>query len=350
MKRQRSGFTLIELLVVIAIIAVLVGLLLPAVQKVREAAARMSCANNLKQLGLALHNYENSLGHFPPGIITNQLDLHLQNGQGSGFDLLLPFIEQDNVERRWNPSVSWADPQNVVATQAVIKLFYCPSNRSEGEVDLQALAQSLGQTLPNPGATDYVFSKGANANLCPQTMQPAIARGVFDVNTRTRIGDIRDGTSNTFALGEAAGNSRIYLARRTYDATAPAIDANGQPVRIDQGWAVGSVANSGMADGGYFYGCVLAVTAERGGFDPPYDEPMNNRLALASIGYDISCDNSETMIGVFDTVSGFRSVHSGGCNFVYCDGSVHFISTAVAAETYRALSTMAGGEIISGDF
>jgi prepilin-type N-terminal cleavage/methylation domain-containing protein/prepilin-type processing-associated H-X9-DG protein len=350
MKDQRRGFTLIELLVVIAIIAVLIGLLLPAVQRVREAASRMSCSNNLKQLGLALHNYENTLGHFPPGIITNQSDLHLQNGQATGFDLLLPFVEQDNVQNQWDRSSSWADPSNFPTTEATIKLFYCPSNRTDGSLDLQGLAQNLGRTLPNPAATDYVFCKGTNANLCPQTLLPASARGPFDVNSRTRFGDIQDGTSNTFAIGEGTGSSRRYQARQTYDATAPATDPSGQLLRIDQGWAVGSVSNSGMATSGYLYGCVLAVTSQRGGFTPPYDEPMNNRLVLASIGYDQSCDNSETTIGVFDTVSGFRSLHSGGCNFVFCDGSVRFINASVPADTYRALSTIAGGEIISGDF
>jgi prepilin-type processing-associated H-X9-DG protein len=270
----------------------------------------------------------------------------LQNGQASGFDLLLPFIEQDNVQALWKRNSSWADPPNLAATQATIKLFYCPSNRTEGSLNLQALAQSLARTLPNPAATDYVLCKGTNANLCPQTMLPFLARGPFDVNSRTRIADIHDGTSNTFALGEGAGDSAVFRARKTYDANSAA-SFKGQQIRIDQGWAMGSVGSGYMADTGYLYGSVLGVTAQRGGFTPPLDEPMNNPLVLATISYDQSCDNSETMVGVYDTVSGFRSVHSGGCNFVFCDGSVHFISAGIEATTYRALSTMAGGEVVN---
>jgi prepilin-type N-terminal cleavage/methylation domain-containing protein/prepilin-type processing-associated H-X9-DG protein len=349
LKCRRTAFTLIELLVVLTIIAVLLGLLLPAIQKVREAAARLTCADNLKQLGLALHNYENSYASFPPGIITNQNDLHLQNGRASGFDLLLPFVEQENLQNLWKPTLAWSDPPNQVATETPLKMFYCPSNRADGNLDLQRLAQSLGRSLPNPAATDYLFCKGSNANLCPQTMLPAVARGAFDVNSLRRIGDILDGTSNTFALGEGAGNHTRYQARQTYDATAPATDANGQLIHIDQGWAVGSVADSSMAANGYLYGTVFGVTAQRGGFTPPFDEPLNNNLVIAAIGYDQSCDNSETTIGVFDTVSGFRSVHSGGCNFAFCDGGVRFIKQSIAAETYQALSTIAGGEIVRVD-
>jgi prepilin-type N-terminal cleavage/methylation domain-containing protein/prepilin-type processing-associated H-X9-DG protein len=350
MLRRRSAFTLIELLVVIAIIAVLVGLLLPAVQKVREAANRMSCQNNLKQMGLALHNYHDVSYKFPPGIITNQNDLHLQNGQGTGFDLLLPFIEQDNLQKLWNPNLSWADGANASASETQVKLFYCPSNRSEANLDLQALAQLLGRALPDPAGIDYLLCKGSNANLCPQTMEPFNGRGVFDVNSRTRIAEIIDGTSNTFAIGEGAGNSPRYQARLAYDATTPALDPSGTPLRIDQGWAVGSVGNTMMASSGYMYGSVLGVTAMRGGFTPAYDEPMNNPLVLAAIGYDQSCDNSETTIGVFDTVSGFRSLHTGGCNFLMCDGSVRFIKETILAATYQALSTRAGGEVVGSDF
>ena len=344
---RRNAFTLIELLVVIAILAVLVGLLLPAVQKVREAGNRIQCTNSLKQLGLALQTYESTYGRFPPGIITNQNDLHLQNGQASGFDLLLPFIEQENVQTLWKRNFSWADAPNFAVTQASIKLFYCASNRAEGSLNLQALAQSLGRPLPNPAATDYLFCKGTNANLCPQTMLPFRARGPFDINSRTRIADIQDGTSNTFALGEGAGNSAVFKARRTYDATTPVASLKGRQIRIDQGWAMGSVGSSDMADNGYLYGSVFGVTAQRGGFAPPLDETMNNPLVLATISYDQSCDNSETTVGIYDTVSGFRSLHSGGCNFVFCDGSVHFISVGIESTTYRALSTMAGGEVVN---
>jgi prepilin-type N-terminal cleavage/methylation domain-containing protein/prepilin-type processing-associated H-X9-DG protein len=346
--RSRSGFTLIELLVVIAIIGILVGLLLPAVQRVREAASRTKCSNNLKQLVLALHHYELAQGSFPPGIITNQMDLHLQNGQGSGFDLLLPYIEQENLQRLWSPGASWADPVNFTASQTQVATFYCPSNRDKGNLPMEALAQALGRPFPDPAGTDYIFNKGTNANLCPQTMLPRAARGPFDVNSRTRMADIRDGTSSTFAIGEGAGNSTVFMSRITYDATTPVLDANNQPIPLDQGWAVGSVGNSNTASSGYLFGCVLGVTAQRGGFTPPYDEPMNNPLLLASIAYDQSCDNSETTIGVFDTVTGFRSLHSGGCNFAFCDGSVRFVNSNIAPDTYRALSTMTGGEVLAG--
>ncbi len=350
MSAQRKAFTLIELLVVIAIIAVLVGLLLSAVQRVRESANRMSCQNNLRQLGLALHNYEGTYHRFPPGLVANRMDDDLLDGRTNGFELLLPFVEQQNLQNLWNPAISWLDPPNAAAAETPLKLFYCQSNRADGNVDMTALATYLKRPLPNLAGTDYLLCKGTNGLLCPMGIIPRPAKGVFDVNSNTQIAAITDGTSNTFAIGEGAGNSPRYLARQFYDSTTPATDSTGGTVRIDQGWAQGAVADSQASASGALYGSVLGVTAQRGGFDPPSDEPMNNPLVMAAIDYNQSCDNSDPTIGMFDTVSGFRSLHSGGCNFAFCDGSVRFVAQTISPDTYRALSTMAGGEPASNDF
>src|SRR5580704_10738303 len=137
-QKQRVGFTLIELLVVIAVIAVLVGLLLPAVQKVREAASRMSCQNNLKQLGLAMHNYHLSQGAFPPGMVCPSSDL--RDAESSGFTFLLPYLEQDNTQRLYHFDEPWWAPDNFQAVETPVKVFFCPSNRNEGAIDLTLIA------------------------------------------------------------------------------------------------------------------------------------------------------------------------------------------------------------------
>src|SRR5215211_8805123 len=136
--RPRAAFTLIELLVVIAIIAVLIGLLLPAVQKVREAANRMKCQNHLKQLGLALHGFHDARGGFPPGMVV--VDGVLEHGEHSAFTLLLPFIEQDNTHRQFSFDRPWYDERNYQASAARVPVFYCPSNRDGGWIDLTAIS------------------------------------------------------------------------------------------------------------------------------------------------------------------------------------------------------------------
>jgi prepilin-type processing-associated H-X9-DG protein/prepilin-type N-terminal cleavage/methylation domain-containing protein len=346
---KRAAMTLVELLVAIAIIGVLIGLLLPAVQKVREAAARASCLNNLKQLGLALHHHHDALGSFPPGYTVRGTD-DLQMGGFGGFIPLLPFLEQDNWIRRWDPNRNWYDPPNNDIVSVEVKVFYCPANRTGGVIDTSFLVPFAGRPLPRVAACDYLLCKGANAALCEMCQVPPTARGVFDVNTRTRLAEITDGTATTFAIGEGAGNNRRFGIRKFYPDTTPAQDLfPGQSSFIDQSWSSGPMATQALHSTGLLGGSCLGVTAERGGQADPFDERMNNSLGLAALDWNNGCTNSGTAPGAMDTISGFRSVHPGGCNFLFCDGSVRFVREAVAPDTYRALSTMAGGEV-PGDF
>jgi prepilin-type processing-associated H-X9-DG protein len=331
--------TLLELLVVIAIIGALIALLLPAVQRAREAAGRAACFNNLRQLGVALHHRHDALGSFPAGFTVKGTD-DLGMGGFGGFVPLLPFLEQDNWFSRWDPSRNWYDPPNAAVVSVEVKVFYCPSNRGGGAIDTSFMVPFAGRPLPNVAACDYLLCKGANAALCEVTQVPFGARGAFDVNTHTRLTDVTDGTSNTFGFG----------IRHYYPDTAPAADLfPGQSPLIDQSWSSGPMATHALHTLGLLGGSWLGVTAQRGGHAQPFDERMNHPLGLAALDCNNGCTNSGTMPGTYDTVSGFRGVHPGGCNFLFCDGSARFVSEAVSADTYRALSTIAGGEVL-GDF
>jgi prepilin-type N-terminal cleavage/methylation domain-containing protein/prepilin-type processing-associated H-X9-DG protein len=368
MTRVRRGFTLIELLVVIAIIAVLIGLLLPAVQKVREAANRMSCQNNLKQISLAVHNYESSFAKFPPARFVpdkTQHDMLFSNPQdNTGFTLILDYVEQSNLHNLFNPQLAWyyypgISPQlpngapNYFAIQQQIKFFFCPSNRGEGQVDITVAWAAFGfppNLSPPCGGVDYMFNKGTNAYLDGSGKGvPGGARGPFDINSVVKITDITDGTSNTFMIGEGAGNNNRYLARANYTDTVPATDMNNNVIKIDQAWGVPVIEDNNLAFGAkQFFGDFMGVTAQTGGYAADNDEPMNNQLVMAAVDWSTAsacCQNDPTK-PPFDTLPGFRSMHTGGCNFAFCDGSVRFIPSTITPAAYKALSTMAGGEII----
>jgi len=230
---NRKGFTLIELLVVIAIIAILIGLLLPAVQKVREAAARMTCQNNLKQIGLSAHNYESTYGYLAPGMGNSHARWYPSpNGTqdastyGSGLagtlSYLLPFMEQDNIYRGFAPGVFSAPPTASWYSYAVrdtkIKTYLCPSDSDS----VTPVNGTWAFFLPYPGGmTGYYF--GGNSTI-GRTNYASVAGylsnvpgypyvGIYTTNSQVKMATITDGTSNTFAFGEALGGASPPAAR-----------------------------------------------------------------------------------------------------------------------------------------
>jgi prepilin-type N-terminal cleavage/methylation domain-containing protein/prepilin-type processing-associated H-X9-DG protein len=194
--RPRTGFTLIELLVVIAIISVLIGMLLPAVQKAREAAARMSCSNNLKQIGLAFHNYEGNLGRLPP----SRKDV----GAATWAVLILPQLEQDNLYRQWDLSQSYY-AQNTVARTTPVRTYFCPSRRTATDAGTSLsgdVPSTMTASAPYPGAlADYAVVIDRSGFDYP-TESGDGAGGAFRLGTGIRLLDFTDGLSNTLLVGE----------------------------------------------------------------------------------------------------------------------------------------------------
>ena len=182
-----------------------------------------------------------------------------------------------------------------------VSTYYCPSNRTTGFIDLQFLVPGFGRPLPNPAAGDYLLCKGSNGALCTVTQVPGQARGMFDVNTRTRIADVLDGTSQTFAVGEGAGNNLRFPLRRYYPDQTPEPDrTTGQPRLADQSWAAGSLATDALHSTPYLWGSTVGVTAQRGGFIPAFDEPMNNPLVMGAVDYNCGCTNSSMEVRRYD--------------------------------------------------
>ena len=195
--QKSSGFTLVELLVVIAIIGILIGMLLPAVQSVREAAQRTQCQNNLKQLGLACLNYESARQHLPPGVTDD--DSNLIDAMHTGFVYLLPYLEQRSLYDQFDLTTDWKSATNAPLAINVLPGLQCPSNSiSEvGENETGAFAGA---------ATDYAFSKGSIAYLSDSDDSQ---NGMFDINSDLNLAAVTDGLSNTMMLGEAASNPML---------------------------------------------------------------------------------------------------------------------------------------------
>ena len=296
----RRAFTLIELLVVIAIIAILIGLLLPAVQKIREAANRMKCTNNLKQIGLGLQNFHDTNGTLPPAYNYNgTTDI----SEASWLYFLLPYVEQDNLYKTANLNQNFGSlpNQNSTISAAMLPGYSCPSD------------------IPGDLALTY-YGKGnyaANGGIGPMTSaftnpQASVTTpGVFTVNTQINLAAITDGTSNTALASEVRkvrGNDfrgvmhypegSVYQHNRTPNTSVPDDFRSGLCISTPQ------------------VPCVGAYTA------------YNNRAVIMSA----------------------RSNHTGGVNVVLCDGSVRFVRNSVSQSTWQGLGTIANSEVPGPDF
>jgi prepilin-type N-terminal cleavage/methylation domain-containing protein/prepilin-type processing-associated H-X9-DG protein len=375
--RQRSGFTLIELLVVIAIIAVLIALLLPAVQAAREAARRIQCTNNLKQLGLALHNYISATGSAPPGIDTTggMLPAGSYSGYGptqnatwtawSAQALLLPYVEQSPLYNAAN--FNWAccyssaqsDATNSTVYLTRITSFLCPSDGIAGQRNINSYCGSVGASTinyPADGNTTGIFRV---YNAAPTVACASVT-----------LAGITDGTSNTIAFGEGLvgdyGKTNNYrgngmagpvdsagIVSGTGANPLPGNNAESNPKAVVQAlqtcnsfWA--TLAGQGDYGGMKQYTGQTWALGERGQtlFNtvvPPNSMLYPWRSCRLSGSSCLSCAMDGT------TFVNASSNHPGGCNFAFSDGSVKFLKDSINMTTYQALGTRNGGEVVSSD-
>ena len=314
MRQHRSAFTLIELLVVIAIIAVLIALLLPAVQAAREAARRIQCTNNLKQLGLALHNYHDRVGSFPVNRIT--LGTNAGSYSYSAVSQLLPDIEQSQAFAALNFNLARTDPGNVTGTAVQISAFLCPSDAWQsfavpaGEYPTNYRANEGANMLYIQGADD---PKGYNASLPPPD-------GPFYTNVCYKIASITDGTSNTAAFSEmTVGDQSNLIATVKRDIFNPGTS----PATLDI-----AIANCQAIDWTnlQYQGWSYSGT------------PWSWGTAPCSVYKQVATPNMRSCMYGADArfITTVGSYHPGGVNLGMCDGSVRFIKDSISTQTWRS--------------
>ncbi|WP_205678943.1 DUF1559 domain-containing protein [Aquisphaera insulae] len=297
-RHPRIAFTLIELLVVIAIIAVLIALLLPAVQSAREAARRVQCVNNLKQLGLAMHNYQDVNGALPMCFVT---------GASAPYVSILPFLEQAPLANAYNFNLLWSVPQNTTVATTIVDAYQCPANPNAGTLS------------PNSGfaTSDYTVLRNAMAWQTSHAM--------FEWEKSCKFSQVTDGLSNTIMQYESAGRQHWYVYK-TMDPTNPPWNYYGSP---NWGWDI--EAWSGLQNGGWFF--VVAVTLKPGNVTP-----------------DVAWGAGSAILNVSNWYGGGYSFHPGGVNMGMGDGSVRFVKESTSTSVLSALSSRDGGEIISAEF
>ncbi|MCE9561389.1 MAG: DUF1559 domain-containing protein [Planctomycetes bacterium] len=303
MRRSRCGFTLIELLVVIAIIAILIGLLLPAVQKVREAAARARCQNNLKQLGVAMHNYH---------LVVGSLPLYVSDGGsaccfGTWQVLILPYIEQGALFQRYQ---RWGD-------QSDWSYWYAGTINQPAVTGTRLATLTCSSDMPNSvsGVTSHNYAVNTGNTAVDDTSSTktlttlsgvTFAGAPFGRGLKVRLEDISDGTSTTILAAEVVQGQRMDLRGYTWWGPASGFQTFLEP-------------NSSSPDRPYF-----------------------------STGYcDPAPPNPPCVLNTTFVTFASRSRHPGGVNLALCDGSVRFVTNGIPLGTWRSLSTSKGGEVVS---
>jgi len=365
--RKQRGFTLIELLVVIAIIAVLIGLLLPAVQSAREAARRAQCVNNLKQLALALHNYHTGVGAFPPGCVSTTS----YPGQGVGGlsswtswsaqAMLLPYLEQTPIYNaaNFNWACCWdsptADAINLTAYTTKINSFLCPSDGLAGAGNVASYTANINSYSGSIGTTTLQYPNDGNTNGVFKLYNPNTNAGLS-----TNLAEITDGTSNTIAFGEGLvgdnGKTANYRGNGMSGAATVAgamlLDAKADIPSVLQGlqscntfWASGTLV--GDTTGLKQYNGQVWAQGERGWTLFNTVVPPNSKnYPWRNCRFDPSCLDCAPEGSSFVNAS---SNHPGGANFAFADGSVKFVRDTIAMLVYMSIGTRNGGEVVSAD-
>ncbi|MEX2174792.1 MAG: DUF1559 domain-containing protein [Pirellulaceae bacterium] len=302
--RRRLGFTLVELLVVIAIIGVLVALLLPAVQAAREAARRMHCGNNLKQIGLALHNYHDTFNSLPPAWVDwdglYAPPLHSTHANV----VVLSYLEQGNVAEFYDFSVPWDHANNQDLATLMPQAYACPS------------APGAGEPAPNGFQTpDYTYIRSDTGWIT----DPVPNQSMFEQNAFRKFRDVTDGLTNTIMQYESAGRAAVYVHGKRID-----------PSVYYPTWTYDSNAWTGCFNSSWLYPIVCTLDPNGGG---------------PNITYFVGSE----VLNVTNHGAGAYSFHPGGIQISLADGSVRFLSETIDLETLSGLTSINGGEV-AGEF